>query len=197
MRRWMGLIRWVFFVFALPFVHSFPLLKVPKLISQHRRWLKGSFFAAVHSTVHFHYIYSSSQTFLRKAWVHVEMLFRFKSGFQLVCAGESSSIPFFTSLHLTLLRKKANYFIAFVVLVDTQDNTFNFTGIRPSSISWGLLITCFILSLWNRGYMMAIIGFAVIIVYMTVRVSLTLFDARWGKLMSKPDCGVFVGVQGD
>jgi len=56
---------------------SFPFRKVPELISQRRRWLNGSFFAAVNSTVHFYYIYRSSHTFLRKAWIHVEMLYQF------------------------------------------------------------------------------------------------------------------------
>ncbi|KAK7045814.1 Chitin synthase 4 [Paramarasmius palmivorus] len=34
--------------------------QVPELISQRRRWLNGSFFAAVHSTVHFYYIYRTN-----------------------------------------------------------------------------------------------------------------------------------------
>ncbi|QRV92034.1 chitin synthase [Ceratobasidium sp. AG-Ba] len=39
--------------------------QVPELVSQRRRWLNGSFFAAVHSTVKFNYIYRSSHSFGR------------------------------------------------------------------------------------------------------------------------------------
>jgi len=63
--------------------------KVPELISQRRRWLNGSFFAAVHSIVHFHYLYRSSHGFVRKAWIHVEMVYQvfnlIFSWFALVC----------------------------------------------------------------------------------------------------------------
>jgi chitin synthase len=52
------------------------LPKVPELISQRRRWLNGSFFAAVHSIVHFRYIYRSSHTLMRKFWIHVEMVYQ-------------------------------------------------------------------------------------------------------------------------
>ncbi|KAF8228313.1 chitin synthase 2, partial [Tricholoma matsutake] len=50
---------------------------VPELISQCRRWLNRSFFAAVHSTVHFYYIYRSAHSFMHKLWIHVEMLYQF------------------------------------------------------------------------------------------------------------------------
>lgn len=50
--------------------------QVPELISQRRRWLNGSFFAAIHSTFHFTYIYRSSHTFIRKSWIHVELLYQ-------------------------------------------------------------------------------------------------------------------------
>jgi chitin synthase len=34
------------------------------------------FFAAIHSTVKFHYIYRSSHSFARKLWIHVELLYQ-------------------------------------------------------------------------------------------------------------------------
>lgn len=63
--------------------------QVPELISQRRRWLNGSFFAAVHSTFHFHYIYRSSHTAMRKFWIHVELVYQvfnlIFTWFSLVC----------------------------------------------------------------------------------------------------------------
>lgn len=50
--------------------------EVAELISQRRRWLNGSFFAAIHAVVHFHYIYRSSHSFLRKIWIHIEFLYQ-------------------------------------------------------------------------------------------------------------------------
>ena len=50
--------------------------KVSELISQRRRWLNGSFFAAVYSIFHFYCIYRSSHSFLRKFWIHIEMLYQ-------------------------------------------------------------------------------------------------------------------------
>lgn len=50
--------------------------QIPELVSQRRRWLNGSFFAAIHSTVHFHYLYRSSHSFIRKFWIHVELIYQ-------------------------------------------------------------------------------------------------------------------------
>lgn len=50
--------------------------QVPELISQRRRWLNGSFFAAIHSTFHFHFIYRSSHSFARKLWIHIELVYQ-------------------------------------------------------------------------------------------------------------------------
>ncbi|KAG5730212.1 Chitin synthase 4 [Termitomyces sp. T112] len=134
--------------------------QVPELISQRRRWLNGSFFAAVHSTVHFYYIYRSAHSFVRKFWIHVEMVYQF---FNLV----------FSWFAL------ANYFIAFSILASAlEDKSFNlpWTPIVNHILTYfylGLLIMCFILSLGNRpqgskwGYAGAFVGFAIITIYMT------------------------------
>lgn len=142
--------------------------QVPELISQRRRWLNGSFFAAVHSIFHFHYLYRSSHTFMRKFWIHVEMFYQV---FNLI----------FSWFAL------ANYYIAFNILSDAmEDPTFNLKGIHIFNVVinycyLGLLLTCFILSLGNRpqgskwGYTLAMIGFACITVYMTVAAFLLAF----------------------
>ena len=49
--------------------------RLPELISQRRRWLNGSFFAAIHSIVHFGYIYRSRHGAMRKFWLHVELVY--------------------------------------------------------------------------------------------------------------------------
>jgi chitin synthase len=134
--------------------------QVPELISQRRRWLNGSFFAAVHSVVHFHYIYRSSHTFLRKFWIHIEMLYQV---FNLI----------FSWFAL------ANFYIAFRILSESiEDPAFNFRGIHIANVILnyvylGLLIMCFILALGNRpqgskwGYTLAFVGFGLLTIYMT------------------------------
>jgi len=48
---------------------------IPELISQ-RRWL-NEFFAVVHSTFHFYYIYRSGHSLPRKFWIHMKILYQF------------------------------------------------------------------------------------------------------------------------
>ena len=48
---------------------------LPELISQRRRWLNGSFFAAVHATSHWSYIFRSGHGGARKFWLCVEFLY--------------------------------------------------------------------------------------------------------------------------
>ncbi|KAJ8496271.1 hypothetical protein ONZ51_g1200 [Trametes cubensis] len=136
--------------------------QVPELISQRRRWLNGSFFAAIHSTVKFHYIYRSSHSWLRKFWIHVELLYQcFNLFFSWFALG--------------------NYFISFIILSESlEDPSFNLgkgvhiVNVILEYLYLGLLIMCYILSLGNRpqgakwGYTLAFIGFAVITVYMTI-----------------------------
>ncbi|KAI8986294.1 glycosyltransferase family 2 protein [Trametes punicea] len=136
--------------------------QVPELISQRRRWLNGSFFAAIHSTVKFHYIYRSSHSWLRKFWIHVELLYQcFNLFFSWFALG--------------------NYFISFIILSESlEDPSFHLgkgvhiVNVILEYLYLGLLIMCYILSLGNRpqgakwGYTLAFVGFAVITVYMTI-----------------------------
>ncbi|KAH0832244.1 glycosyltransferase family 2 protein [Lanmaoa asiatica] len=132
--------------------------QVPELISQRRRWLNGSFFAAVHSTVHFHYLYRSSHTFIRKFWIHIEMFYQL---YNLV----------FSWFAL------GNYYIAFVILTNALEDyisSLHYLNLVLNYFYLGLLITCFLLALGNRpqgakwAYTLAFIGFGLITIYMTV-----------------------------
>ncbi|PCH40454.1 glycosyltransferase family 2 protein [Wolfiporia cocos MD-104 SS10] len=136
--------------------------QVPELISQRRRWLNGSFFAGIHGTVKFYYIYRSSHSFLRKFWIHVEFIYQ---TYNLL----------FSWFGL------GNFYIFFIILSDSLEDPSFHLG---KAIQWfnlilnlfylGLLIMCYLLSLGNRpqgskwGYTIAIIGFAFITIYMTV-----------------------------
>ena len=48
---------------------------VAEFISQRRRWLNGSFFAALHATIFFFRIWSSGQGFLRKIALQFEFIY--------------------------------------------------------------------------------------------------------------------------
>ena len=48
---------------------------VPEFISQRRRWLNGSLFAAIHATVFWFRIWTSGQNFFRKIFLNIEFLY--------------------------------------------------------------------------------------------------------------------------
>ncbi|KAH9961842.1 glycosyltransferase family 2 protein [Russula compacta] len=118
--------------------------QVPELVSQRRRWLNGSFFAAIHGTVKFHYLYRSSHSFARKFWIHGNFFISF---FVLTNALEDP----------TIIGGKA------IEVINTI--------LKYSYV--GLLLTCFILALGNRpqgsnrGYTLAFVGYAIFTLYMT------------------------------
>ncbi|VDB96624.1 unnamed protein product [Peniophora sp. CBMAI 1063] len=135
--------------------------QVPELVSQRRRWLNGSFFAAIHSTFKFHYIYRSSHSFARKFWIHVELVYQtFNLIFSWFALG--------------------NFLISFFILTNALEDPTIIGGNAIKVINTileyayvGLLLTCFMLSLGNRpqgskwGYTTAFIGFALLTAYMT------------------------------
>ncbi|KAI5121342.1 hypothetical protein M0805_000650 [Coniferiporia weirii] len=143
--------------------------QVAELISQRRRWLNGSFFAAIHSTFKFHYIYRSSHSFVRKFWIHVEMLYQtFNLIFSWFALG--------------------NYYIAFTILSQSmEDPSFHighwihYFNLVLNYFYLGLLVLVFILALGNRpqgskwSYTFAFVGFAAITIYMTTAAFLLAF----------------------
>ena len=48
-----------------------------EFILQRRRWLNGSFFAAIYSLVHFPKVWGSSHSISRKIMLHIEFLYQF------------------------------------------------------------------------------------------------------------------------
>ncbi|KAG1844434.1 chitin synthase [Suillus tomentosus] len=149
--------------------------QVPELISQRRRWLNGSFFAAIHSTVHFHYLYRSSHSFMRKFWIHIEMFYQL---YNLIFAWFSLG----------------NYYIAFIILTQALESyvpQIRILNIILNYFYLGLLIMCFLLSLGNRpqgskwGYTLAFIGFAIITIDMTVSALLLAYKAIEGVAQSE------------
>ncbi|ORY77216.1 glycosyltransferase family 2 protein [Leucosporidium creatinivorum] len=133
--------------------------RLPDLISQRRRWLNGSFFAGIHSSFHFGFLYRSDHSFWRKLWLHVELFYQ---TFNMLFAWFGL----------------ANYYIIFVILTQSlADSSFGLTGISYFNTVLkyyyiALLICCFLLALGNRPagaqtwYMVIIISFALITVYM-------------------------------
>lgn len=100
--------------------------QVPELISQRRRWLNGSFFAAIYYTVHFHCLYRSSHSFMRKFWIHIEMFYQL---YNLIFAWFSLG----------------NYYIAFIILTQALESyvpQIRILNIILNYFYLGLLIMC-------------------------------------------------------
>ncbi|QEU58306.1 Chs1 [Kluyveromyces lactis] len=133
--------------------------KIPEFILQRRRWLNGSFFAALYSFIHFYKIFTSGHTILRKIILMFEFTYLFVttlvSWFSL-----SSFFLVFRILTLSIAISFPDYkvFRVFSVL---------FLWLYGLSV----LVT-FILSLGNKPkgtplfYLSTFIFFAVLMVYM-------------------------------
>ncbi|WRT66006.1 uncharacterized protein IL334_002957 [Kwoniella shivajii] len=129
---------------------------VPELVSQRRRWLNGSFFAAIHSIVHFGYLYRSSHSFTRKLFLHVELVYQTLS-------------MIFAWFAL------GNFYIAFFVLTSSLNSlgtAWKYVNTPLHYLYIALLLWCFLLALGNRpagsrvGYTSSMVGFALITIYM-------------------------------
>lgn len=130
-----------------------------EFILQRRRWLNGSFFAAIYSLVHFPKIWTSLHTLGRKIMLHVEFMYQFVS---LVVSWFSIGA----------------YFLVFRILTTSlADSDLNFSPGNVLSVLFlwlylASIVTTFVLSFGNkpkgteRFYIVIVLFFAVLMVYM-------------------------------
>lgn len=110
---------------------------VTELVLQRRRWLNGSFFAAIYAIAHFHDFFRSDHSFFRKMAFFVEFVF---NTINMIFAWFAIG----------------NFFLVFKILTTSlgSDTLLGKTGeILGVVFEWlygVILITCFVLSLGNR-----------------------------------------------
>ncbi|GAA5928047.1 hypothetical protein JCM3775_002798 [Rhodotorula graminis] len=155
------------------------------LIAQRRRWLNGSFFAGLHATYHFGFLYRSDHSFIRKLWLHIELLYQaFNTIFAWFALGNW-------------------YIIMFILTTAMEDSSFGLNGIKYFNICVqyyyvALLLCCFILALGNRPqgakgfYLVIAISFALIMVYMLIAAGvITYYGVKNAKDAIEAEGGKF------
>lgn len=130
-----------------------------EFILQRRRWLNGSFFAAIYSLVHFPKIWTSSHSFGRKIFFHIEFFYQF---INLVVSWFSIG----------------SYFLVFRILTTSlADSELNFAPGNVLSVIFlwlylASIVTTFVLSFGNKPkgtekfYIVIVIFFAILMAYM-------------------------------
>lgn len=133
--------------------------EISELIMQRRRWLNGSFFAAVYALAHCFDVWRSDHSLLRKLAFHVEFLYQ-------------------TVFMLFSWFAIGNFFLVFRILtVSLGDSNLGFPPGKILSVifEWiymGVLVTCFILSMGNtptgskRLYLSIVCFWAFIMAYL-------------------------------
>ncbi|KAF4627328.1 hypothetical protein G7Y89_g10830 [Cudoniella acicularis] len=117
--------------------------EMPLLIKQRRRWLNGSFFAAVYALAHFYQIFRSSHSMTRKIMFMVEFLYQ--------------TISMIFSWFAV-----ANFFLVFQILTTALG--------QPELL--GTVVVCFVLSLGNtpdgsrKFYITMVYSWGAIMVYL-------------------------------
>ncbi|KAI9861575.1 MAG: Chitin synthase, class 1 [Trichoglossum hirsutum] len=131
-----------------------------ELILQRRRWLNGSFFAAIYSLAHFYQVYRSDHTFIRKTMFLVESIYQ-------------------TINMLFAWFAIGNFFLVFRILTtslgdpELLSKTGSILGVVFEWLYLATLLTCFVLALGNRPqgsnkfYMSMVYFWVVIMMYLT------------------------------
>lgn len=133
--------------------------RLAEFILQRRRWLNGSFFAAIYSLVHFFKVWKSSHSISRKIMLHVEFFY------QLI----NLIVSWFSI---------GSYFLVFRILTTSLSNSdLNFAPGNVLSVIFlwlylASIVTTFVLSFGNkpkgteRFYIVIVIFFAILMAYM-------------------------------
>lgn len=130
-----------------------------EFILQRRRWLNGSFFAAIYSLVHFYKVWHSAHSFGRKIFLHIEFIYQF---INLVVSWFSIG----------------SYFLVFRIL--TTSLSASELGFAPGNVLsviflWlylASIVTTFVLSFGNKPkgtekfYVTIVVFFAILMAYM-------------------------------
>lgn len=141
--------------------------EIHDFISQRRRWLNGSFFAAIYSIFHFHKLMQSSHSFGRKIALFIEFVYQ-------------------TLSLLVSWFSLGSYFLVFRILTTNLGDLYNPCKYISVVFLWLYLlsvVTTFVLSFGNtpRGtpifYLVIIIFFAVLMAYMIAAAVLMSINA--------------------
>ncbi|KAI9672933.1 MAG: Chitin synthase, class 1 [Trizodia sp. TS-e1964] len=130
-----------------------------ELILQRRRWLNGSFFAAVYALSHFYQIYRSDHSFLRKSMFMIEFVYQ---AINMLFAWFAIG----------------NFFLVFRILTtalgapELLGRTGEYLGVVFEWLYLATLLTCFVLALGNRPqgsnkfYMSMVYFWVIIMLYL-------------------------------
>lgn len=154
---------------------------IAEFISQRRRWLNGSFFAAFYSLAHFTRVLTSGQGFFRKIFLMIEFLYNF---INLVFNWFSLSNFYLTFYFLTNSAKSSSD-ASFKPFGDWGEATFGVTR----NLYIAAIITIFICSMGNRPqgsriiFILAILLFSLIMGVMLYLAAVTVYFVAkpvWG-----------------
>jgi chitin synthase len=147
---------------------------LPELISQRRRWLNGSFFAAVHALLNWRKIYSSGHSFLRKVMLSFEFLYNL---INLIFSWFSVG----------------NFYLAFYFLFDVSSGSFSDTGVFGKAASpvfettralyAFLMVATLVTSLGNRPQGTKVI-YHLTVIFFSLIMTLMLFLGTWAIIQS-------------
>ncbi|KAL6449761.1 CHS2 Chitin synthase 2 [Candida maltosa Xu316] len=133
--------------------------RLAEFVLQRRRWLNGSFFAAIYSLVHFYKVWTSSHSFGRKIFLHIEFFY------QLI----NLVVSWFSI---------GSYFLVFRILTTSlSDSGLHFApgNILSVIFLWlylASIVTTFVLSFGNKPqgtekfYITIVVFFAILMAYM-------------------------------